>query len=59
MLLLRWNNPRHDTHTSVFSGQSGLEVTNKTRASGGGRKMFLTSPFIDQAITLRTPFDEC
>jgi len=23
MLLLRWNNPGHDTHTSVFSGQRG------------------------------------
>jgi len=27
----------------------------KTRASGEGRKMFLTSPYIDQAFTLRTP----
>ena len=26
----------------------------KTAAPGGGRKMFLTSPFIDQAISLRT-----
>ena len=24
-------------------------------ASGGGREMFLTSPYIDQAFTLRTP----
>ena len=27
----------------------------KTAAPGGGRKMFLTSPFIDQAISLKTP----
>jgi hypothetical protein len=33
----------------------GLEVANQTRASGGRRTMFLTSPFIDQAISLRTP----
>ena len=26
----------------------------KTAAPGGGRKMFLTSPFIDQAISLTT-----
>jgi len=25
------------------------------RAPGGGRKMFLTSPYIDQAITLKIP----
>ena len=28
----------------------GLDVANQTRGSGEGRKMFLTSPFIDQAI---------
>jgi hypothetical protein len=33
-------------HTSVFYGE-GLDVANQTRASGGGEKMFLTSPYID------------
>src|ERR1017187_7159857 len=50
MQLLRWNNPGARHHTSVFYGE-GLDVANQTRASGGGRKMFLTSPYIDQAIT--------
>ena len=54
MQLLRWNNPGARHHTSVFYGE-GLDVANQTRASGGGRKMFLTSPYIDQAITLKTP----
>jgi hypothetical protein len=30
----------------------GLDGANYNRAPGGGRKMFLTSPFIDQAISL-------
>ena len=29
----------------------GLDVANQIRASGGGRKMFLTSPYIEQAIS--------
>ena len=37
-------------HTSVFYGE-GLDVANQTRASGGGEKMFLTSPYIDQAFS--------
>ena len=28
--------------------------SNKNRAYGEGRRMFLTSPFIDQALALRT-----
>lgn len=31
----------------------GLDIAKQTRASGGGRKMFLTSPYIEQAITLK------
>ncbi len=31
-------------HFFVFSGDKGLDVANQNRASGGGRKMFLTSP---------------
>jgi hypothetical protein len=31
----------------------GLDVANPTRVSGAGRKMFLTCPLIDQAITLK------
>jgi hypothetical protein len=31
---------------------TGLDVAEKIRASGVGRKMFLTTPFIDQAIAL-------
>jgi hypothetical protein len=33
---------------------TGLDVAEKIRASGVGRKMFLTTPFIDQAFALRT-----
>jgi hypothetical protein len=29
----------------------GLDVAENIRASGGGRKMFLTCPYIEQAIT--------
>src|ERR1035437_2547588 len=53
MQRLRWNNPG-TRHTSVFYRDRRLDVANQTRASGGGRKMFLTSPYIDQAITLKT-----
>jgi hypothetical protein len=31
----------------------GLEGANYNRAPGGGRKMFLTSPYIGQAVTLK------
>src|SRR6266478_3358793 len=51
---MRWNNadsnPGARPQTSVFRGDKGLDVANQNRASGGGRKMFLTSPYIDQAI---------
>src|SRR6266700_4703488 len=54
---MRWNNadpnPGARPQTSVFRGDKGLDVANQTRASGGGRKMFLTSPYIEQAIALR------
>jgi hypothetical protein len=33
--------------------RGGLDVANQNRASGGGKKMFLTCPYIDQAITVR------
>jgi len=32
----------------------GLDVAEKIRASGVGRKMFLTSPLIEQAFALKT-----
>src|SRR5438876_403755 len=44
-------NPGARPQTSVFRGDKGLDGANQNRASGGGRKMFLTSPYIDQAIT--------
>src|SRR2546428_3625469 len=52
---MRWNNadpnPGARPQTSVFRGDKGLDVANQNRASGGGRKMFLTCPYIDQATT--------
>src|SRR6266566_4887972 len=55
---MRWNNadpnPGARPQTSVFRGDKGLDVANQNRASGGGRKMFLTSPYIDQALALTT-----
>ena len=58
MQLLRWNNakpnPGHDTRPASSYGDKGLDVANHNRASGGGRRMFLTSPFIEQAITPTT-----
>jgi hypothetical protein len=56
MQLLRWNDvkliqgTRH--HTSVFHREKGLDVAGNLPLSGGRRSIFLTSPFIDQAITL-------
>jgi hypothetical protein len=50
MHLLRWINPRHNT-PRASSIANGLDVANQTRASGAGRKIFLTCPLIDQAIT--------
>jgi hypothetical protein len=49
---LRWITP--GTGHQNVSMTRGLDVANQTRASGEGRTMFLTSPFIDQAISLKT-----
>ena len=40
------NGPHHE---------QGLEVKDALSPSGRGRKMFLTSPLIDQAFTLKCP----
>jgi hypothetical protein len=48
--------PKARHQTSVFQWREGLDGANHTRAPGGGKTMFLTSPFIDQAIALKTPF---
>ena len=40
---------RHKTRASLLSDK-GLDAANHNRASGGGRRMFLTSPLIEQAI---------
>jgi hypothetical protein len=37
-------NPGARHRTGVFRGDRGLDVANQNRASGGGRKMFLTCP---------------
>src|SRR6266516_4357109 len=42
------------TIPDLLRGERGWMSQIKTAAPGGGRKMFLTSPFIDQAISLRT-----
>src|SRR2546422_10154611 len=42
------------TTPDLLRGERGWMSQIKTAAPGGGRKMFLTSPFIDQAISLRT-----
>src|SRR6266516_4171406 len=39
------------TTPDLLRGERGWMSQIKTAAPGGGRKMFLTSPFIDQAIT--------
>jgi hypothetical protein len=46
----RRTTPRARHQTRVFYGDQGLDVAEKIRASGVGRKMFLTTPFIDQAF---------
>src|SRR5436309_9690250 len=57
MQLLRWNNaeptPGPDTRPASSMVQ-GLDAAEKIRASGVGRKMFLTSPLIEQPIALKT-----
>ena len=61
MELTRWNNtdpnPGPRPQTSVFRGNKGLDVASKNRASGEARRMFLTSPYIDQALALKTILD--
>jgi hypothetical protein len=52
MQLLRWATQGRNTTPASFMVR-GLDVANQTRAAGGGRKMFLTCPFIDQAVTLK------
>src|SRR5438876_4600322 len=42
------------TTPDLLRGERGWMSQIKTAAPGGGREMFLTSPFIDQAISLRT-----
>src|SRR6202035_3776794 len=55
---LRWNEAKPKDHRTKHENQAclvadkGLDVANYSRASGGGRKMFLTSPLIDQAFAL-------
>jgi len=45
--------PKDQRH---YSSAMGLEMADSIRAAGGGRKMFLTSPFIEQAISLACAF---
>src|SRR5437667_5484841 len=40
------------TTPDLLRGERGWMSQIKTAAPGGGRKMFLTSPFIDQAVAL-------
>src|SRR5437016_10462861 len=44
------------TTPDLLRGERGWMSQIKTAAPGGGRKMFLTSPFIDQAIS---PLENC
>jgi hypothetical protein len=39
----------HKTRASLISDK-GLDAANHNRASGAGRRMFLTSPLIEQAL---------
>src|SRR4029077_9244374 len=55
MQLLRWSNAKpettgQDTRLERHSSDKGLDAANHNRASGGGRRMFLTSSLIEQAI---------
>ena len=53
---LRWNEAKPKDHRTKHENQAclvadkGLDVANYSRASGEGRRMFLTSPLIDQAF---------
>src|SRR6267142_4302397 len=56
MQLLRWSKAKPETtgqdtrlEPSLLSDK-GLDAANHNRASGGGRRMFLTSLLIEQAI---------
>ena len=42
----------HDTKEPLIG--EGLEIADSIRTSGGGRKMFLTFPFIEQDFTYFT-----
>jgi hypothetical protein len=44
-----------DTRLERPSYLKGLDAANHHRASGGGRRVFLTSPLIEQGVTLRIP----
>ncbi|MGB6677724.1 MAG: hypothetical protein WBE44_13605, partial [Terriglobales bacterium] len=50
-------NPGHDTTPASSNGERA-GWRELYRAPGGGKKMFLTSPFIDQAITRFNPLAE-
>jgi hypothetical protein len=56
MQLLRWNNANqskgHDTTQASPNREKGLDVAGNLPPSGRRRSIFLTSPFIDQAISL-------
>jgi hypothetical protein len=60
MQLLTWSKAKpettgQDARLEPHSSDKGLDAANHDRASGGGRRMFLTSPLIEQAITLIDP----
>src|SRR5437588_4818386 len=53
MQLLTWNNAKPTPGPDTRPASSivvGLDVAEKIRASGVGRKMFLTTPFIDRRL---------
>src|SRR4029077_19761482 len=56
MQLLRWSKAKpettgQDTRLERHSSDKGLDAANHNRASGGGRRMFLTSSLIEQALS--------
>src|SRR4029077_19142036 len=58
MQLLRWSKAKpettgQDTRLERHSSDKGLDAANNNRASGGGRRMFLTSSLIEQAWLLK------
>ena len=63
MPLLRWSKAKPETTGQETRLERHSYLTKDwmprtiTRASGGGRRMFLTSPLIEQAFTLRTPVE--